>query len=53
MSFINPNYLNIISIAGQRPLNSVFKLKVNDLEDNKAFKEVESPNIIDDIFNSN
>jgi len=53
MNFVGPNYLNITLIIGQSPLNSIFKLEVSDLEDNKAFKEVESLNTIDNIFDSN
>jgi len=53
MNFVGLNYLNITINAGQSLLNSTSKLKVSDLEYNKAFKEVEGLNTIDGVFNSN
>jgi len=53
MNFIGPNHPDITLIAGQSLLNFTFKLKVSDLEDNKAFKEAESLNTINDISDSN
>ena len=53
MSFVDPNHLDIALIAGQRRLNSASKSEASDSEDNKAFKEVESPNAIDNVSDSN
>ena len=53
MNFIGPNHPDIALIAGQSLLNSVSESKASNLENNKAFKEAESPNTIDDVFNSN
>jgi len=53
MNFVSPNYLNITLITGQSLLNSISKLEISDLKNNKVFKEIESLNTIDNIFNSN
>ena len=53
MNFVGLNYLDIAINAGQSLLDFASKLKISNLEYNKAFKEVEGLNIIDGISNSN
>ena len=51
MSYVSPDCPDIASIAAQSLLNSASE--ASGLEDDKTFKEVESPNTIDDFSSSN
>jgi len=48
MNYVSPDHPDITSIAAQSPLNSASE--ASGLENDKTFKEAESPNTIDDFL---